>query len=143
MARRSPRSLVALERRVATAASDAERAQAEFDLAVFHDNNSREKAAIPHYEAALRLGLSGELRARCLAWLASSLCKTRRFDTAGARLQEARAATSDDELLSFLQRLERRLERDSLTADMEKVGRLLRQQARVNASNLGRRSGPL
>ena len=85
------------------------RAIGHFDLALFHDNNARETEAIPHYEAALAEGLSGEKRAECLAWLASSLHKTGRPEEALDRLREARDATSSAELMKFLLGLERRI----------------------------------
>ena len=128
--RKAPRNRTLLERRVAEAVSEQERASAEFDLALFHDNNSREAEAIPNYEAALKRGLSGERKAQCLAWLASSYCKTRKFDSARRRLQEAREATSDAKLLVFLNRLERRIKRDEVMADMTKLARLLLREAR-------------
>ena len=125
--RNPPRSRTKLEEAVKTAETAAGRASAHYELGVFHDNNGREKEAIPHYEAALKLGLSGERKAQCLAWLASSLCKTRKFDKAEARLEDARTATSDSDLLSFLQRLERRIKREESNAYLRAtVGLLLK-----------------
>jgi tetratricopeptide (TPR) repeat protein len=88
---------------------DSERARAHFELAVFHDNNGRKGEAIPNYEAALELGLPDESRARCLAWLASSLYKTGRPQEAMKRLQQAKSAPNDRELMGFLYRLEGRV----------------------------------
>jgi len=105
------RGRVALERAVADAKSDAERARAEFELGAFHDRNSREAEAIPHYEAALEAGIDGEDRARCLAWLASSLYKTGRPQEAISRVKAAWATTQDAELGRFVSNLERRVYR--------------------------------
>jgi tetratricopeptide (TPR) repeat protein len=107
------RSRAALEAAVA-AASGPGRAQAHYDLALFHENNGREAEAIPHYEAALSLDLSGPQRAECLAWLASSLYKTGRPAEALQHLATSRAETNDRKLLGFLDRLERRLRRSRL-----------------------------
>ena len=93
---------------VEAATSDQDRAQAHYALALFHDNNSREAEAIPHYEAALAHGLAGEQRAECLAWLASSLYKTGRPADALNRLRGAREATTSEDLMRFLAGLERR-----------------------------------
>ena len=143
MAGKSPRSRVVLEQRVAEATSPAEQAQAEFALALFHDNNSREAAAIPHYEAALKLGLSGEQRAQCLAWLASSLCKTGKLKRAETHLNAARDATTDPELLKFLQRLNQRVQREATDVAMAQTGGLLMRAARdTRNSRQGNRSGP-
>jgi hypothetical protein len=110
MADVSPRrSRSRLEERVNEATSSADKAQAHFELGLFHDNNGREAEAIPHYEAALKLGLSGQPRAECLAWLASSLYKTHQPEAALHRALEAREATSDRGLMEFLGGLERRI----------------------------------
>jgi len=74
----SRRSRAALEDAVDRAASARARAIALYQLALFHDNNSRESIAIPLYEKALRTGLRLDLKAQALAWLASSLYKTGR-----------------------------------------------------------------
>jgi hypothetical protein len=70
---RRRRSRARLEESLARASSRSDLAEAHFQLALFHDNNSREAEAIPHYRTALEYGLAGEQRAECLAWLASSL----------------------------------------------------------------------
>jgi hypothetical protein len=67
------RNREALEAAINAATNDAEQAVAHFKLGVFHDNNSRESDAIPHYVAALALGLDGAVRAECLAWLSSTV----------------------------------------------------------------------
>jgi hypothetical protein len=105
----SRRNRSRLEERVNGAASSADKAQAHFELGLFHDNNGREAEAIPHYEAALKLGLSGETQAQCLAWLASSLYKTHQPEAALHRALEASEATSDRSLMEFLRGLERRI----------------------------------
>ncbi len=94
---------------MAAATSLDQQSLAHFELAVFHDNNSREAEAIPHYEAALQAGLAVEQRAECLAWLASSLHKTGRQAEARDRLQEAIETTSSAQLNQFLSGLERRI----------------------------------
>jgi tetratricopeptide (TPR) repeat protein len=55
-----------------------------------HDSAGREEQAIPLYEQALAAGLAGELRARCLLQLGSSLRNVGRVDDAVALLQDAR-----------------------------------------------------
>lgn len=62
-----------LEQALLDAPSPAAKALAPFRLAVFHDNNGREVGAIPHYRAAMRLGLRGIHSARAHMWLASSV----------------------------------------------------------------------
>ena len=111
---RKRRSLVALLRAVEEAATDDSRALAHFELALFHDNNGREAEAVPHYEAAISLGLDKKRDAEALAWLASSLYKTSRPHDAIQRLTQARAMAQDIGLRRFLNRLERRVNR-SLT----------------------------
>jgi tetratricopeptide (TPR) repeat protein len=103
------RSVADLERRLEAARSKSERAQANFELALFHDNNNREAKAIPYYESALNLGLEGQQKTECLAWLGSSLFKTGRRQEALDRLRESQRATQSSELIAFLHRLERRI----------------------------------
>jgi len=105
------RNLNALDAQLAQARSREDRAEAHFQLALFHDNNSREAQAIPHYRSALRAGLKGERRARALAWLASSLYKTGNPQEAVKRLKESARLTSDPALTKFIQGLLRRIER--------------------------------
>jgi catechol 2,3-dioxygenase-like lactoylglutathione lyase family enzyme len=56
-----------------------------------HDSAGREEEAIPPYEQALAAGLAGELRARCLLQLGSSLRNVGRLDEAVSLLQSARS----------------------------------------------------
>lgn len=55
-----------------------------------HDTAGREAQAIPLYEQALDAGLAGELRARCLLQLGSSLRNVGRTAEAVALLEDAR-----------------------------------------------------
>ena len=55
-----------------------------------HDSAGRGDQAIPLYEQALAAGLAGELRARCLLQLGSSLRNVGRVDEAVTVLQDAR-----------------------------------------------------
>ena len=113
---RKRRSLVVLLRAVEEAGTDDSRAIAHFELALFHDNNGREAEVVPHYEAAISLGLDKKRNAEALAWLASSLYKTGRPHDAIQRLMQARAVAQDTGLHRFLDRLERRINR-SLTRE--------------------------
>jgi len=61
-----------------------------YERAGEHDSAGREELAIPLYEQALAAGLAGELRARCLLQLGSSLRNVDRVDEAVALLQQAR-----------------------------------------------------
>ena len=112
---RKRRSLATLLRRVEEAEADGVRAVAHFELAVFHDNNGREAEAVPHYEAAIRLGLDEKRNAKALAWLASSLHKTGRAQDALGRLAQARALARDAPLRRFLVGLERRIRKSMPT----------------------------
>ena len=105
------RSRDALERALTDAASSADRARAHFAIALFHDNNSREAEAIPHYRAALEFGLSGEIEAQCHAWLASSLHKTGHSSEALQHVEQARGLADDVHLQRFLDGLQRRVRR--------------------------------
>src|SRR5262245_4811917 len=60
-----------------------------------HDSAGREEQAIPLYQQALAAGLAGELRARCLLQLGSSLRNVDRVDHAVALLQDARREFPD------------------------------------------------
>ena len=100
-----------LNARLAHAFSRKERAEAHFQLALFHDNNSREAQAIPHYRRALRLGLAGESKAQALVWLASSLHKTGKSKAAFRYLDLAFRLTDDAALLKFLEGLRGRIAR--------------------------------
>jgi hypothetical protein len=105
------RSQKALEAAVQGASNNAAKAIANYELGLFHDNNGREAAAIPHYRAALTLGLDDETRAKCLAWLASSFYKTGQSSRALACAIEAEALSRDVELNRFITGLKRRIER--------------------------------
>jgi tetratricopeptide (TPR) repeat protein len=80
---------------------------------LFHDNNSREAEAIPHYKRAIALELPRLVKAQALAWLASSLYKTGSPEEALATFKKAKRLASDPQLRLFLERLERRIIRSS------------------------------
>ncbi|MGC1340692.1 MAG: tetratricopeptide repeat protein [Candidatus Binataceae bacterium] len=105
------RNLARLHLAIKQARTRSARASAYYELALFHDNNAREVEAIPNYEQALRLGLSGETRAQAFAWLASSFHKTGLPRRAIDSLAQARAATRDAALKKFLDGLEHRIRR--------------------------------
>jgi len=105
------RNLAQLQAAIEQARTQRARASAYYQLALFHDNNAREALAIPNYEHAIRLGLSGETRAKAFAWLASSFYKTGKPRRAIRSLAKARAATGDAALEKFLDGLERRITR--------------------------------
>jgi tetratricopeptide (TPR) repeat protein len=60
-----------------------------------HDSAGREEQAIPLYDQALAAGLAGELRARCLLQLGSSLRNVGRVAEAVTLLQNARREFPD------------------------------------------------
>jgi tetratricopeptide (TPR) repeat protein len=62
--------------------SDQNEAAELYERGGRHDSAGREDEAIPLYEQALAAGLSGELRARCLLQLGSSLRNVGRVDEA-------------------------------------------------------------
>lgn len=101
-----------LEQELKEARTSPEKAQAFFNLAVFHDNNSRETEAIPHYRAAIREGLTGPGLAEAHAWLASSLYKTAESKKVLTELCRSREITTDTQLLKFLEGLEGRIYRN-------------------------------
>jgi hypothetical protein len=105
------RNLTALSVAIDAARTRRERALGFYNLALFHDNNSRERQAIPNYQSALRLGLNGEVRAQAYAWLASSFYKTGQRHSALRALSAARLATREGALRKFLDGLERRITR--------------------------------
>ncbi len=111
MTQKAPRNRVQLERAVADARTHRAKALAHFHLALFHDNNARERDAIPHYEAALKLGLASSRRAEALAWLASSLYKTGQPQAALKKIGALRSRAPDAKLRMFLEGLERRVRR--------------------------------
>jgi tetratricopeptide (TPR) repeat protein len=102
------RSRAALEDAVDRASSACGKAIALYELALFHDNNSREAEAVPLYEEAIRAGLPRKLRAEALTWLASSLYKTDKPKDALRRIHQARDL-APRELEKFLDRLEARV----------------------------------
>jgi tetratricopeptide (TPR) repeat protein len=104
--RRSARQLA---NDVAAARGRSAKALAYYQLALFHDNNSREREAIPNYQRAIKLGLPRATKAAALAWLASSLYKTGSSKAAIARLNQSAEIAMDLELLQFLEGLRRRI----------------------------------
>lgn len=66
-----------------------------YDQGGEHDSAGREEQAIPLYEQALAAGLAGELRARCLLQLGSSLRNVGRVDDAVPLLEDARREFPD------------------------------------------------
>ncbi len=100
-----------LERAVAAATTPEEVALAHYRLAVFHDNNSREAEAIPHYQRALQGSLDRHTTAHALAYLASSLHKTGQPQAALDRVEEALTLSQDPELTRFLLGLRGRIQR--------------------------------
>lgn len=108
---RRRRSLSSLAKALDRAATRGAKAQAHYDLALFHDNNGREAQAIPHYESALALGIGKTVEAEAHAWLASSLYKTGRHTEATLRARQALGLTEDPSLSRFLTRLLRRIDR--------------------------------
>jgi len=105
------RSRAELENAITAARGAANKARAHHALALFHDNNSREAEAVPHYKQAIALGLPGPIKAQALAWLGSSLYKTGFPEEALAALNKAKRLASDRELSRFLAGLERRISR--------------------------------
>ena len=103
------RSRGQLQRAVDCASTRRKRAQALFRLAVFHDNNSREAEAIPIYRRALRVGLDPRRQTQALAWLASSLFKTRQPAAAMRSLQQTMKAKPSLRLREFLTQLKHRI----------------------------------
>jgi hypothetical protein len=97
---------------VLRARSTSARARAHYHLAVFHDRNSREADAIPHYRAALRLGLPAKTRPAALAWLASSLYKTGQPKAALRCVLAAEYASPSPPPRRFLAGLKRRIEKN-------------------------------
>ena len=108
---KKPRSRTALEDAVDRAESARSKAIALYRLALFHDNNSRESVAIPLYESAIKNGLPLPLKAKALAWLASSFYKTGRPQHALTRMRQSREIAKSRELRRFLDGLEARIAR--------------------------------
>jgi hypothetical protein len=105
------RSLSRLKADVAEAKRAGDIALAHYRLALFHDNNSREHEAIPHYLAALAHGLPPPLKAETHAWLASSYFKTGVTEAARAQAQLAVQEANDAKLRAFAMRLVSRIEK--------------------------------
>src|SRR6266446_1984892 len=106
---RSRRSRSQLEAAIVQAASRRDKALARYRLGLFHDNNSREAEASPHYLSAIALGLPPGIKAQALAWLASSFYKIGLPNRALTNIRKSLVLTSDPHLRQFLERLERRV----------------------------------
>lgn len=106
---RKRRSLKILQRVINAAKTKKQKAIAFYNLGLFHDNNGREREAIPNYLNALKLGLNAATRAKALAWLASSLYKTGRPGEGLRRCKESLRITKDKKLRKFLLGLERQI----------------------------------
>ena len=104
-----------LEKAVLQATGNDQLAAAHYELALFHDNNSREAEAIPHYRQAIELGLSHSDEANATAWLASSLHKTGKPECALFELAKVRQLNPDPSLSRFLNGLEQRIRKSSRT----------------------------
>ena len=91
------------------AKTSTQKANAFYDLAVFHDNNNRESEAIPFYQKAIRLGLGRKIETMARAWLASSLYKTGNIPEAKKQCERAQKMARDPELLKFLEGLHGRI----------------------------------
>jgi tetratricopeptide (TPR) repeat protein len=85
------------------------KALAHYRLAAFHDRNGREAEAIPHYHAALDLGLPPKTKAQALAWLASSYYKVGDFKAAIRQVLDANKIARSPALRRFLERLRQKL----------------------------------
>lgn len=97
--------------RLAMAKNRAAKAKAHFAFALFHDNNSREADAIPHYRAALALALPRETAAQAWAYLASSLWKTGKSASALVAARRALAMTRKPLFRAWVERLIGRITR--------------------------------
>jgi tetratricopeptide (TPR) repeat protein len=106
MKRRSSKELL---RAVENAGSAAKKARALYELALFHDNNSREAEAVPLYQKALQLGLDRTREAMARAWLASSLSKTKRPREALQQISLALKLAKRGKLRDFLLRLKTKI----------------------------------
>ena len=105
------RNLKQLEQKVNGAKSKNSKALAYYELGIFHDNNSREKEAIPNYKNALKLGLPKRVEAMTLAWLASSLYKTNKSKEALMKVRNSLEIAKEPRLIKFLLDLQRRIQR--------------------------------
>ena len=109
--RRMRRSLASLTSALDRASTKRAKADAHFNLALFHDNNGREAQAIPHYRSALALGIDPDVEPKAFAWLASSLYKTGHDSEARTHALHALSLTEDPKMIGFLRRLLRRIGR--------------------------------
>ena len=103
------RNRAVLQRAISNAKGTSAKAVANYNLGLFHDNNSREKEAIPYYRQAIKLGLSRGVEAEARAWLASSLYKTHQPTHALRELRASLRLTRDPKLNALLAGLERRI----------------------------------
>jgi tetratricopeptide (TPR) repeat protein len=94
---------------IKTAKTRNQKAKAWYDLALFHDNNSRESEAIPSYRKAIRIGLNKELETMARAWLSSSLYKTGYAREAAKQCDRALKTADNPRLLTFLNGLKNRI----------------------------------
>lgn len=106
---RMPRKLSDLEEELADSKTALAKAEAHFALAVFHDNNSREAAAIPHYVLALKSGLQGLDKARAHAYLASSLWKVGKSKEALKVISDSERLRMPIDLANWIGRLKQRV----------------------------------
>jgi tetratricopeptide (TPR) repeat protein len=81
--------------------TSADEARTEYERACACDRNGLEQEAIPHYEAALRLGLDDDLLPGALLGLGSSLRNVGRADDAVAVLADACRFPDDAALALF------------------------------------------
>ncbi|HTV43077.1 MAG TPA: tetratricopeptide repeat protein [Candidatus Sulfotelmatobacter sp.] len=103
------RSSQQLLQAIKAAKTKRQKAKACYNLALFHDNNSRESEAIPYYLKAIRIGLNKKLETMARAWLASSLYKTGRAHEAAKQCNRALNAANNPRLLKFLKGLRNRI----------------------------------
>lgn len=99
--------------RLAMAKTKMAKAKAHFAFALFHDNNSRETDAIPHYRAALKLGLPRKSAAQASAYLSSSLWKTGKSASALVAARRALAMTRKPLFRAWVERLLGRITRST------------------------------
>lgn len=109
---RKRRSFKILQQAISASKTKRQKALAYYNLGLFHDNNGREKEAIPNYLNALKLGLDAPTRAKALAWLASSLYKTGKPKQALKKISKLLGVAKDIRLKRFQIRLKGRITRD-------------------------------
>lgn len=103
------RNIKKLREAIIKAKSNKTKAVAYYELGLFHDNNGREKEAIPNYERALELGLKKDLKSKALAWLGSSLYKIGKPRKALNQIRQS-GKIANQKLRRFLNRLKARME---------------------------------